>query len=110
MQVIEGKVDKSSTMCTDGFSSYDGLVDWGYRHHYRVSHGENEFVELSNRRNHINGIESFWGFAKNRLVKYQGIAKEDFYLHLKECEFRFNMRGRDMYKFLLKEFRERPLN
>ncbi|RVU96880.1 IS1595 family transposase, partial [Coriobacteriales bacterium OH1046] len=45
-----------------------------------------------------------------RLVKYQGIAKEDFYLHLKECEFRFNMRGRDMYKFLLKEFRERPLN
>lgn len=110
MQVIEGKVDKSSTMYTDGFSSYDGLVDWGYRHHYRVSHGENEFVELSNRRNHINGIESFWGFAKNRLVKYQGIAKEDFYLHLKECEFRFNMRGRDMYKFLLKEFRERPLN
>ena len=28
--------------------------------------------------------------------KYQGVPKEDFYLHLKECEFRFNMRGRDM--------------
>ena len=110
MQVIEGKVSKESTLYTDGFSSYDGLVDWGYRHHYRVSHGENEFVELANRRNHINGIESFWGYAKNRLVKYQGVAKEDFYLHLKECEFRFNMRGQDMYRFMLKELRERALN
>lgn len=110
MQVIEGKVSKDSTMYTDGFASYDGLVDWGYRHHYRVNHGADEFVERGNPRNHINGIESFWGYAKNRLVKYQGVSKEDFYLHLKECEFRFNMRGRDMYRFMLKELRERALN
>ena len=110
MRVIEGKVSKDSIMHTDGFASYDGLVDWGCKHHYRVSHGENEFVERGNPGNHINGIESFWGYAKNRLVKYQGIPKEDFYLHLKECEFRFNMRGRDMYKFMLRELRERPLN
>ena len=110
MQVIEGKVSKDSTMYTDGFASYDGLVDWGYKHHYRVSHGENEFVERGNPGNHINGIESFWGYAKNRLVKYQGVPKEDFYLHLKECESRFNMRGRDMYKFMLRELRKRPLN
>ena len=109
-QVIEEKVDKDSTMYTDGFRSYDGLVDWGYRHHYRVHHAENEFVEPANHRNHINGIESFWGYAKNRLVKYQGVAKEDFYLHLKECEFRFNMRGQDMYKFMLRELRNRALN
>ena len=109
MQVIDGKVNKNAIMYTDGFRSYDGLVDWGYKHHYRVNHGENEFVNLKDNSNHINGIESFWGFAKNRLVKFQGIMKDDFYLHLKECEFRFNMRGENMYKFLLKEFRERPL-
>lgn len=45
MQVIEGKVEKSSGMYTDGFGFYDGLVDWGHRHHYLVRHGENEFVE-----------------------------------------------------------------
>ncbi|HJG36247.1 MAG TPA: IS1595 family transposase, partial [Enorma phocaeensis] len=39
-----------------------------------------------------------------------GIGKEEFYYHLKECEFRFNMRGRDMYRFMLRELRERPLN
>ena len=110
MQVIEGKVAKDAVMCTDGFKSCDGLLDWGRRRHYRVSHCDNEFVEPADRRNHINGIESFWGYAKNRLVKFQGIMGDDFYLHLKECEFRFNMRGEDMYRFLLAEFRKRPLN
>lgn len=86
-------MSKDSIMHTDGFASYDGLVDWGCKHHYRVSRGENEFVERGNPGNRIDGIESFWGYAKNRLVKYQGIPKEDFYLHLKEREFRFNMRG-----------------
>ena len=98
MQIIEEKVDKSSTMYTDGFNSYDGLVDGGYRHHYRVHHGADEFVEAENPRNHINGIESFWGYAKNRLVKYQGVAKEGFYLHLTEHEFRSNTREQDIYR------------
>lgn len=110
MQGIEKKVDKSSTMYTDGFNSYDGLVDWGHRHHYRVHHGADEFVETRTPRNHINGIESFWGYAKNRLVKYQGVAKEGFYLHLTEREFRSNTREQDMYRFTLKEPRKKALN
>lgn len=109
-RVIEGKASKDPIMCTDGFAPCDGLVDWGHKHHYRVSRGENEFVERGNPGNRINGIESFRGYAKNRLVKYQGMPKEDFYLHLKECESRFNMRGQDMYRFMLRELRERPLN
>ena len=110
MQVIEGKVSKDSIMCTDGFASYVGLVDWGCKHHYRVSRGENGFAGRGTPGNRINGIEGFWGYAKRRPVRYQGVPKEDFYLHLKECEFRFNMRGRDMYRFMLRELRERPLN
>ena len=110
MQVIEGKASKDPIMCTGRFASCDGLVDWGCRHHCRVSRGENESVERGNPGNRINGIEGFWGYAKNGLVKYQGMPEEDFYLHLKECESRFNMRGRDMYRFMLRELRERPLN
>lgn len=109
-RAVEGKASRDPIMCTDGFASYDGLVDWGHKHHCRVSHGENESVERGNPGNRINGIESFWGYAKSRLVKYQGMPKEDFYLHLRECEFRFDMRGRDMYRFMLRELRERPLN
>lgn len=85
-------------------------MDWGHRHHYRVRHGESGFVERGEPGNHIDGMEGFWDYAKNRLVKYQEIPKEEFYLHLKEREFRFNMRGSDVYRFMLRELRERPLN
>ncbi|MCK5920061.1 MAG: IS1595 family transposase, partial [Methylococcales bacterium] len=59
---------------------------------------------------HINGIESFWGYAKIRLVKFKGMNKRTFNLHLKECEFRFNNREQDVYKILLDMFRNKPLN
>ena len=110
MQVIEGKASKDPIMYADGFAPCDGLVGWGCKHHCRVSHGENGFVERGNPGDRIDGTEGFRGYAKDRPVKYQGMPEEDFYLHLKECESRFNMRGRDMYRFMLRELRERPLN
>ena len=110
MQVIEGKASKDPIMCTGGSASCDGPVDWGCRHHCRVSRGENGFAGRGNPGDRIDGIEGFWGYAKDRPVKYQGVPEEDLYLHLRECEFRFNMRGRDMYRFMLRELRERPLN
>ena len=109
-RVVEGKASSDPIMCTDGFASCDGLVGWGCKRHHRVSRGENGFVERGNPGARIDGIEGCWGHAKNGLVKYQGMPEEDFYLHLRECEFRFDMRGRDMYRFMLRELRERPLN
>ncbi len=40
--------------------------------------------------------------AKTRLVKFKGMSRSTFYLHLKECEFRFNHRDEDLYRLLLK--------
>ena len=97
--IIRGKVDLTSTIHTDGFRSYDGIVHMGYRKHYRVQHGQDEFVRGTA---HINGIEGFWGLAKTRLVKFKGMSRSTFYLHLKECEFRFNHRDQDLYQLLLK--------
>jgi len=97
--IIKGKVDAASTIHTDGFRTYDGIVDLGFQKHYRVQHGKDEFAVGTN---HINGIEGFWGLAKVRLVKFRGMSKNTFYLHLKECEFRFNYRNQDLYKVLLK--------
>ncbi len=106
MPIIEQKVNKESTVYTDGFKTYDGLVNFGYKKHYRVKHGENEFA---NGHNHINGIENFWAIAKSRLSKFRGISKDTFYLHLKECEFRFNHRKDDLYKILLEIVRNNPI-
>jgi transposase len=93
--VIRGRVRPESVLHTDGWRGYDGLVDLGFDKHFRVSHSDNEFARGPQ---HVNGIESFWSFAKRRLLKFNGIPKHTFYLHLKETEFRFNHRQHDLYK------------
>jgi transposase len=85
---------------------YNGLVDFSYKKHFRVHHSKNEFARGNS---HINGIESFWGYAKIRLVKFKGMDKKLFNLHLKECEFRFNNRKKNIYKILLGIFRKELL-
>jgi len=104
--IIRGKADIDSVIHTDGWRGYDGLVDIGFDKHFRVNHGNNEFAR---GKHHVNGIESFWSFAKRRLAQFNGIAKHTFGLHLKECEFRFNHRHQNLYLALLKLLREHPL-
>ena len=105
--IIRGKTEPSESIIhSDGWKAYDGLVDFGYEKHYRVHHGENEFVR---GKSHINGIESFWSFAKRRLRKFNGIPHKTFLLHLKETQFRFNCRHQNLYDILLSIFRKNPL-
>ena len=104
--IIRGKTSIDSVIHSDGWRGYNGLVDFGYKKHFRVHHGKDEFVRGNS---HINGIESFWGYAKIRLVKFKGMDKRTFNLHLKECEFRFNNRKQNLYQILLSEFRKKPL-
>ena len=104
--VIRGKVEPESIIYSDGWRGYNGLVDVGYGKHLRVDHGRNEFAR---GKTHINGIEGFWDFAKSRLTRFRGMNKETFFLHLKECEFRFNHREQNLYKMILKIVRKSPL-
>ena len=49
LPIIESRTNKDSTIFTDGFKSYDGwLVDYGYKHHYRVKHSDNQFADGKN--------------------------------------------------------------
>jgi transposase-like protein len=104
--IIRGRVDVESVIHLDKWRGYNGLVDIGYSKHFRVDHRDNKF---SNGRSHINGIESFWSFAKRRLQKFNGVSKKNFNLHLKECEFRFNNRDGNIYKILLNILRKKML-
>ena len=45
-----------------------------------------------------------------RLVRFRGMSPSTFNLHLKECEFRFNHRGQDLSRLILKILRNQPLN
>ena len=97
--MIRGKVAFESLLHSDGWRGYyNGRVDVGYDTHYRVHHGNDEFARGSA---HINGIESFWSYAKRRRARFNGIRHTHFILHLKETEFRFNYRNNDLYSVML---------
>jgi transposase len=51
-----------------------------YRKHYRIRHDRDEFVHGSS---YINGIEGFWGMTKTWLMKFRGLSRLTFFLHLK---------------------------
>ncbi len=87
LPIIRRLVQKDeTTIYTDKWKSYDGLVLDGYKHK-RINHSKT----YSNRKGtHVNGIENFWSFSKRRLAKFNGVSRKTFLLHLKECEFRYN--------------------
>jgi len=99
--IIKDLIQKGSTIHTDKWKAYDGLVFDGYKHQ-RINHSK----EFANSKSHINGIENFWGWAKLRLSKFRGINRKNFVLHLKESEFRFNHRYENLYDILLKVLRD----
>lgn len=81
------KVRRGSIVYTDKYKAYDSLMFCGYRH-LNVDHSS-KFVD---GKVHINGLEGFWSWAKERLFKHHGISPKHFPLYLKELEFRYNHR------------------
>ncbi|MGN6492111.1 MAG: hypothetical protein ACTHLE_08970 [Agriterribacter sp.] len=45
-------------------------------------------------------IAGFWAHTKGRLQKFRGLNKSTLYLHIKECEFRYNFRHNDILPVL----------
>lgn len=86
LTALKTKVQADSVVYTDSLASYNILDVSGFKHH-RVNHSK---TFVSQRGHHINGIENFWNQSKRVLRKYNGIPRKNFFLFLKECEFRFN--------------------
>ena len=51
-------------------------------------------------RDHLNGIEGFWSFAKHWLYQFRGVPRRYFHLYLKEIEWRFNHRNENLLPIL----------
>ena len=108
--IVSGRVELSAEVTTDGFRSYDGLVAAGFSTHHRINKYYNrDKTVFSENGVHINGIESFWSYAKRRHQKFNGLRRTAFPTFLKETEFRFNTRDQDLYKILLRSCRLNPL-
>jgi transposase len=91
------KVRRGSIVYTDRYRSYDALMFCGYRH-LRVDHGK----YFSRGRVYINGLEGFWSYAEERIMKYHGVSPQRFPYYLKELEFRYNHRKTDLFPLITK--------
>lgn len=89
-------VRRGSIVYTDKFRSYDALMFCGYRH-LRIDHGK----RFSRGKVYINGLEGFWSYAKERIIKFHGVSKDKFPFYLKEMEFRYNNRHKPIFNILV---------
>jgi transposase len=64
------KVRRGDIVYTDRYKSCDALMFCGYRH-LRVDHGK----YFPRGRVYINGLEGFWSYAKERIMKYHGVSR-----------------------------------
>ena len=79
MPIIQGQVLEGSTIHTNEWKAYDGMILNGYDH-YRVFHANDE---CAHGKCHVKGIESFWSVAKRRLSPFNGISKANRLLPFK---------------------------
>lgn len=98
MAHIKARTRKGSVYYTDAFKGYQSLKRYGK--HHTVNHRKNMVDRRT--KNHINGIEGFWSFAKHILYNYRGVSKYHFPMYLKEVEFRFNHRRDNLFKIFLR--------
>ncbi len=90
------KVRRGSIVYTDKWRGYDSLMFCGYKH-LNIDHR----YKFKDGKVYINGVEGFWSFAKERLIKYHGISKHKFILYLKEMEWRYNNRNGDLFEMIV---------
>lgn len=90
---IRSKTRKGSVYYTDAFRGYRSLRRYGK--HHTVNHSKSLIDKRT--KNHINGIEGFWSYAKPILYNYRGVSKYHFPLSLKEIEY-LNHREENIFK------------
>ena len=89
LPIITKQVEAGSRICSDTYRSYTGLAAKGYVHR-TVEHRKKEYTK---GKNHINGLEGFWGYLKRKLAAKGGIRRKYLYLFLAEYVWRYNNRG-----------------
>ena len=102
--LIRGQLTLQSVMIAGNWRGYDGLVDLEFERFLRVNQGGHGSIDSCQ-----DGIEAFWNFTESRLRKFYGLPGRTFWLHLKECEFRYNHREQDLFSVVENLLRQNPL-
>jgi transposase len=99
MSQIQAHTREGSLYYTDEWQAYATLMLRG--EHVMIRKEKGKPVG----RDHINGIEGFWSYAKNWLRPYRGVPRKFFHLYLGEICYRFNNCDKDLKPLLFKLLR-----
>ena len=106
--LIRGRLPAGGVKELNGWHGFDGLIDIDYGKPFRVGRQISRDPEAVLQP--LGGdVEHFWDFVRRRLEKFYGVSNRTFHLHLKECEWRYNLRDADPYTELLSLLKSYPL-
>jgi transposase len=95
LPLIRRTTKPGSLYYTDDWHAYGSLAVRGGHVVVRKEKGQPK------GRDHLNGIEGFWSYAKHWLYHYRGLPKKFFHLFLGEISFRFNYRQKDLFPLVI---------
>jgi transposase len=94
LKVIQEHTSLGSLYYTDDWQAYGTLAVRGGHVVVRKEKGRPK------GRDHINGIEGFWSYAKHWLYHYRGVPRKFLPEYLAELSYRFNHRDCDLYPLI----------
>ncbi len=83
-------------------SRFQAIADFNTLTLYRTSANGHSF--------HGDELDQFWGLLRSRMVKFRGLNSGTIFLHVKETEFRYNNRDKELYDVLMKMLTRKPLH
>jgi transposase len=90
------KVRRGNLVYTGQVTIYDALM-------FSIQYDAERWQEIRFCRSpvYIDGASRFWAYSAQRLAAHNGVSADHFPLYLKELEFRYNHRRRDLVPILL---------
>jgi transposase-like protein len=85
---IQKYVEPGSTIVTDDWQAYKGLVKLGFKH-ITVNHSKGYF---NDRGKSTCQIDSYWATLRRAMRGYHQVSPKNLWLFLAEVEFRYNLR------------------
>src|SRR5215213_9864186 len=98
--LIRGRLPAGGVRELNGWHGFDGLIDIDYGRPFKISHQPSRDAQDA-LQPLDDDVERFWSFVRRRLGKFYGVSNRTFHLHLKECEWRYNLGDADPYEVLL---------
>jgi len=95
-KLVNERVEKGTTLVTDSYKSYNGLVN--DFHHMMVKHNSVVGDYSTDRYFHTNNIEAVWNHFKRGLQGiYHNVSPKHLQRYCDEFSFRYNTRKHDDY-------------